>query len=146
MKVKEIKYGDPWPENLHWSGDPVRPELSREFRQSVGREVYTNDGAVICVAYCDEVPKTVKDLDEMNGLKYVIFYTVWSKKPGHGRMLVLDTFKHLSFTKSWLEGFYTLSPKTKMAWNFHIQNGARMYRENETSDNYEYDAAELQRK
>ncbi len=76
MKVKEIKYGDPWPENLHWSGDPVRPELSREFRQSAGREVYTNDGAIIQnqlkVGQIVMVPKFGAKVVVVEGETYII--------------------------------------------------------------------------
>ena len=85
MVIRKIRYADPWPTNLHWTEDPVRPELSREFRHTAGREVYTNGGAVICVAYCNDVPKTVDDLTTMVGLNHAIFYTVWSRKAGHGR-------------------------------------------------------------
>ena len=36
MKVKQVYYGDPWPLNLPWQEDPVRPELDREFRFTAG--------------------------------------------------------------------------------------------------------------
>ena len=143
MDIKRVRYADPWPEHLHWSGDPVRPELSREFRHTAGREVFTNGGAIICVAYCNDVPKTVDDLDRMVGLDHAIFYTVWSKKPGHGRMLVVDLWKYLMMTQPHIKRFVTLSPKTEMAWKFHINNGAILLNENEESDNYEYRESEL---
>ena len=143
MTVREIKYADPWPEHLHWSKDPVRSELSREFRHTAGRKVYTNDGAIICVAFCNDVPKTVDDLTTMAGLNHAIFYTVWSRKAGHGRMLVVDLWKYLMMTEPHIERFVTLSPKTKMAWKFHINNGAILLNENEESDNYEYKESEL---
>ena len=82
MELREIKISDKWPANLHWTEDPVRPELSREFRHTAGREVFTNDGAMICVAYCNDVPATVSDLSEMVGVDHAVFYTVWSRKPG----------------------------------------------------------------
>ncbi len=145
MKVREVKYGDNWPKNLHWTEDPVRPELSREFRHTAGREVFTNDGAIICVAYCNDVPKTVEDLTTMIGLNHAIFYTVWSRRPGHGRLLVTDLWKSMLMTRPWIERFVTLSPKTQMAWNFHIKNGAVLLSRNEESDNYEYKESELVR-
>lgn len=145
MKVREITYADPWPEILTWEKDPVRPELNREFRHMHGREVYTNEGAIICVAYCNDVPKTVEDLTTMVGLDHAVFYTVWSKVGGAGRLLVTDLWKHMLMTKPYIKRYVTLSPKTEMAWNFHIKNGAILLNENEESDNYEYSETELVR-
>ncbi len=143
--IRKIEFGDQWPENIPVESDPVRPELDRRYRHTGGREVYTNEGAILCVAYCDKVPRTLLELSYWEGLDYAIFYTVWSKQSGCGKQIVLDAFKHLTETKPWVRGFYTLSPKTKMAWNFHINNGASLFRENEESDNYEYSAAEFAR-
>jgi len=143
MKIKKITYADEWPLNLPWQEDPVRPELSREFRHTAGREVYTNGGAIICVAYCNDVPKTIDDLTSMVGLNHAVFYTVWSRKPGHGRMVVIDTWKYLMMTRPYVERYVTLSPKTKMAWKFHISNGAVLLNENTETDNYEYREGEL---
>jgi len=138
MRVKEIRYGDQWPANLTWHEDPVRPELNREFRHTAGREVYTNDGAILCVAYCRGVPSMVGHLDAMTGLDHAVFYTVWSRRPGCGRSLVLDTYNYLQLTRPWIKRFVTLSPKSKMAYNFHIKNGGVLIKENQESDNYEY--------
>jgi hypothetical protein len=143
MKIRQIKYADVWPLNLPWQEDPVRPELDREFRHTAGREVYTNGGAIICVAYCTDVPRTVLDLNSMIGLDHAIFYTVWSRQAGAGRLLVTDLWKQMLMTQPHIKRYVTLSPKTKMAWNFHINNGAILLNENEESDNYEYSEAEL---
>jgi len=48
---------------------------------------------------------------------------------------MLDYFKA---EKPWLKRFVTLSPKTEMAHNFHIKNGAFVFRKNRQSVNYEY--------
>ena len=138
MRVREIKYGDQWPLSLTWHEDPVRPELTREFRHTAGREVYTNDGAVMCVAFCRGIPSTVGHLDTMTGLDHAVFYTVWSRRPGSGRSIVLDTYNYLQLTRPWIKRFVTLSPKTEMAYNFHTKNGGVLIRENIESDNYEY--------
>jgi hypothetical protein len=143
MELKQIRYADKWPSELPWQEDPVRPELSREFRHTAGREVYTNGGAIICVAYCNDVPKTIDELTTYVGLDHAIFYTVWSRRGGAGRMLVVDLWKYLMMTQPHIEKFVTLSPKTEMAWNFHINNGAILLNENEESDNYEYRETEL---
>ena len=78
--------------------DPVRPELSNEFRTSYGRKIfgvkYQNEiHAVMCFAFTNEIPKTVNELDQFskdaflqsaqrdqNVGKIAIAYTVWSKK------------------------------------------------------------------
>jgi hypothetical protein len=143
MNVRQIDYADQWPLNLPWQEDPVRPELDREFRHTAGREVFTNDGAIICVAFCNDIPKTVQDLDNMVGLNHAVFYTVWSRQAGAGRLLVTDLWKQMLLTRPHIKRYVTLSPKTKMAWNFHINNGAKLLRKNEESDNYEYSEAEL---
>jgi hypothetical protein len=145
VKIREIEYADPWPLNLPWQEDPVRPELDREFRHTAGREVYTNDGAIICVAFCSDVPETVQDLNSMIGLDHAVFYTVWSRQSGAGRLLVTSLWKQMMLTRPHIKRYVTLSPKTKMAWNFHINNGAKLLRKNKESDNYEYSEAELVR-
>ena len=138
MRVRQIHYGDEWPKNFHWTEDPVRPELNREFRYTAGREVFTNGGAVICIAYCKGVPSEIKHLDTMTGLDHAVFYTVWSRSKGSGRILVNDVWNYLLMTRPWIKRYVTLSPKTQMAYNFHINNGANLLRENLESDNYEY--------
>ena len=140
MRIKQIHYGDEWPINLHWTEDPVRPELNREFRYTAGREVFTNGGAIICIAYCRDVPSMVTHLNTMVGLDHAVFYTVWSRNKGSGRVLVNDIWNYLLMTRPWIKRYVTLSPKTDMAYNFHIKNGATLLRVNTESDNYEYGA------
>ena len=53
------------------SKDPVRPELDNIFRTSYGRKIYGvkyNDEihAVMCFAFTNKIPKTVKELDLMS--------------------------------------------------------------------------------
>ena len=100
--------------------------------------MYTNGGAIICVAYCRGVPSTVGHLDSMTGLDHAVFYTVWSRRPGFGRGLVLDTLNYLQLTRPWIKRFVTLSPKTEMARKFHLSNGGVLLRENAGSLNFEY--------
>ena len=50
------------------SKDPVRPELDNEFRTSYGRKIYgvkykDEIHAVMCFAFTNKIPKTVKELD-----------------------------------------------------------------------------------
>ena len=85
-------------EKCDTNDDPVRPELSNEFRTSYGRKIfgvkYQNEiHAVMCFAFTNEIPKTVNELDQFskdaflqsaqrdqNVGKIAIAYTVWSKK------------------------------------------------------------------
>jgi len=68
--------------------DPVRPELDLNWRKSFDRKIYglkhNNDiEAIICLAYTNDVPHTVRELDLMSKVnKYeknadtIIAYTV----------------------------------------------------------------------
>jgi hypothetical protein len=132
--------------------DPVRPHLPTFWRVDPNREVYvleddkTNEvQAVICVAYCNEVPTDEGELekfstpttpDEPIG-NIAVFYTVWSYKPGAGRKLVLGTARLIKETMQ-VDRFVTLSPQTEMARQFHLRNGAVVLQVNTTSVNYEY--------
>lgn len=124
--------------------DPVRPEIPREFRVSQSRFVATTvEGekprAMVCVSLHDFVPTTVEDLaKEPTEPTTAIFYTIWSYAPGAAAELlfgVVDQIKELFPT---VTRFVTLSPKTEMAYKFHIRNGAVVLQENDSTVNYEY--------
>ena len=51
--------------------DPVRPELDNEFRTSYGRKIYgvkykNEIHAIMCFAFTNKIPKTVKELDNLS--------------------------------------------------------------------------------
>ena len=53
------------------SEDPVRPELDVEWRTSYGRKIYglkyeDNIEGIICIAYTNDIPHSVKELDLMS--------------------------------------------------------------------------------
>ena len=82
--------------------DPVRPELSLEFRNQPGRTIYSlidsdeNRAATICVAYTKMVPTNVRELEKFtdpNG-HIAVAYTVWSKAKGAGRLIVNQLIAH----------------------------------------------------
>ena len=135
--------------NFKVSDDPVRPELDLEFRLGTGRTVYalTEDGeykAAICIAYCNDVPTTVKELDKLsqatiNGThgSIAVAYTVWSKKPRAGRKIIMDLIEIIKKDDT-IRRVVTLSPKTAMAKKFHLNNGAFVLQLNTETDNYEY--------
>ena len=135
--------------------DPVRPELSNEFRRSYGRKIfgvkYKNEiCAIMCFGFVNDIPKTVKELDlytkdaylqsaqrDQNISKIAIAYTVWSKKKGGGKLIVKEVFKMIK-KSSHLNRLVTLSPLTEMARKFHLNNGAKEISVNEETQNFEY--------
>jgi len=135
--------------------DPVRPELSVEFRRSYGRKIFgvrygKEICAIMCFGFTNEIPKNVKELDLMtrdaylksaqrdqNIGKIAIAYTVWSKKKGGGKLIVKEVFKMIKKSNH-LNRLVTLSPLTEMARNFHLKNGAIQVRVNEETQNFEY--------
>ena len=124
--------------------DPVRPEISLDFRIADNAEIIVllNDDkptAIVCVAYRDFVPKdTVELVSEPYDPSVAVFYTIWSYAPGAGRQLIFDSVKHIQTEQANIQRFVTLSPKTELAKRFHLKNGACVYKENTETVNYEY--------
>ena len=126
--------------------DPVRPELTLGFRITHGRKIFGlkyNDEieAIICVAFCPEVPYTVREMDYMSRVNkghIAIAYTVWSRKRGAGKEIINKLGEWC--IKNWeTKRLVTLSPLTPMATHFHIRNGAKQIHINEETQNFEYD-------
>ena len=135
--------------------DPIRPELDNEFRTSFGRKIYGvkykgEIHAVMCFAFTNEIPKDVKELDlfsrdaflqsatrDQKVGKIAIAYTVWSKKKGGGKLIVKEVYKKIKKSNH-LNRLVTLSPLTEMAKKFHLRNKAKLFRVNETTQNFEY--------
>lgn len=127
--------------------DPVRPEISVEFRVSNGRLIaaLTNTespngvSAMVCISFHDSVPEDVAGLTDVSAIPTtVVFYSIWSYKPGAGTELLRQTVTTLQKEFPSLNRFVTLSPKTPMAKRFHLKNGAIIFRENAETINYEY--------
>ena len=135
--------------------DPIRPELTNDFRTSYGRKIYgvkykNEICAIMCFGFTNEIPKTVNELDLMTKDahlqsirrdqkvgKIAIAYTVWSKKKGGGKLIVKEVFKKIKRSNH-LNRLITLSPLTDMARNFHLRNGAVELQVNEETQNFEY--------
>ena len=142
-------------EKCDTSDDPVRPELSNEFRTSYGRKIYgvkyqNEIHAVMCFAFTNEIPKTVSQLDSLSKDaflqsanrgqqvgKIAIAYTVWSKKKGGGKLIVKEVYKMIKKSNH-LNRLITLSPLTDMARKFHLRNGAVELQVNDETQNFEY--------
>ena len=135
--------------------DPVRPELDNEFRTSYGRKIYgvkykNEIHAIICFAFTNKIPKTVKELHNLTKDAFLqsalrdqkvgqiaIAYTVWSKKKGGGKLIVKEVFKMIKKSNH-LNRLVTLSPLTEMATKFHLRNKAKLISVNEETQNFEY--------
>ena len=137
--------------------DPVRPELSLEFRQAYGRKIYgirDEEGdiaAVMCFAFTNSIPKSVEEMDAMSrdaamqavhraGVQgsIAIAYTVWAKKKGGGKHMVNEVYKMIKESHH-IDRLITLSPLTDMARKFHLKNGAKEVQVNLTTQNFEYE-------
>ncbi len=123
--------------------DPVRPDIPREFRVTEHRFVaaLVDDlpRAMVCVSLKQDVPASVSDLSgDCDVPTTAVFYTIWSYVSGAASELLFDTVKSIQEQFPTVTRFVTLSPKTEMAHKFHIRNGARVFRENVDTINYEY--------
>ena len=136
-------------DDIDVSEDPVRPELTLGFRLLHGRKIFGlkyNDEieAIVCVAFCPEVPYTVREMDYMSQAanqdgqrgQICVAYTVWSRKRGAGKEIIKRLAEWAD--KQNFERLVTLSPLTPMATHFHIRNGAKQIHINEETQNFEY--------
>ena len=136
-------------DDIDVSEDPVRPELTLGFRIMHGRKIfglqYENEiEAIVCVAFCPEVPFTVREMDYMSQAAnqdgqrgdILVAYTVWSRKRGAGKEIIKklgEWSKENKFSR-----LVTLSPLTPMATHFHIRNGAKQVHIYDETQNFEY--------
>jgi hypothetical protein len=124
--------------------DPVRPEISPEFRVRDNRFIATlivddQPTAMVCISLHDFVPQSVEDLARTSiEPTTAVFYTVWSYKPGAGKELLLKAMSELKEKYPRVSTYVTLSPPTEMARRFHTKNGAVLFRTNENTINYSY--------
>ena len=84
----------------YFDDDPVRPHISKQFRTTDNRKSFAllRDGddkpsAIICCAFCEDVPVDEKGLDKPGDV--AVFYTVWSYDKGAGAELVFDVVDHI---------------------------------------------------
>jgi len=122
--------------------DPVRPEITREFRVGKNRFVSAlvdeKPTAMVCVNLLDRVPTRVDELGESEEPTTAVFYTIWSYAPGAGVRLLRATVEDIRSKHPNIKRFVTLSPKTEMARRFHMKNGATVLSDNAETVNYEY--------
>lgn len=125
--------------------DPVRPELPVSFRVNENSRIFVlkNDQgepqAVTCVKFLESIPESVEDLaHQVVHTNTAVFYTIWSYARGAGQQLISEAQQWIESNNPDVKTYVTLSPKTEMARNFHLKNGATVYRENPTTVNYLY--------
>jgi len=125
--------------------DPVRPELSPEFRTAPGREVYglmDEEGcfkAFLCLAYTGDIPTDTNELELFTTYPahIAIPYAVWSYQRGAGKEIVRQVLNLVRENPD-ISRLITLSPVTEMAKRFHLRNNAIELRVNKDSVNFEY--------
>ena len=126
--------------------DPIRPELDNTFRITKGRKIFglkykdEIDG-VVCLAFMNELPTTVKELDLMSvneeDSQIAVAYTLWSLKKGAGKKIMKELLKYMKKQNN-IDSIMTLSPLTPMATHYHIRNGAKLVKINPTTQNFQY--------
>ena len=133
--------------DLWKDGDPVRPELGVSFKTYPGREVFglRNESgeyvAFCCVARTLQVPWDIMSLSNFtanDGTVYVP-YTVWSLKKGSGKAIINALLDKVRDSEEDIRRVVTLSPRTDMARNFHLRNGAKEIAVHVVTANFEYE-------
>ena len=136
-------------EDIDVKEDPVRPELTLEWRKEYGRQIYglkyeDSIEGVVCVAYTKGVPYSVRELELMSenanmksDADTAVAYTVWSRKRGAGKEIIAKLLEHVQKNTE-LKRMVTLSPLPPMATHFHIRNGAKLIKHNPDTQNFEY--------
>ena len=124
--------------------DPVRPHIPLDQRINDAAEILILKAgeeilAATCMQWLKDVPEDEQDLIDMaKDRNIAVFYTIWSYSPGAGAALLQQAAKWLREEFKDITGIVTLSPQTPMAERFHLKNGAKIRRQNETTVNYEY--------
>ena len=124
--------------------DPVRPHIPLEQRINDAAEILILKAgeeilAATCMQWLKDVPEDEQDLIDMaKDRNIAVFYTIWSYSPGAGAALLQQAAQWLREEFKDITGIVTLSPQTPMAERFHLKNGAKIRRQNETTVNYEY--------
>lgn len=135
-------YSDQWMKVLE--KDPVRPNITFWERIASNRECFAVHESIIiksvlCAAYIGRVPENESEvLGDWTSFNVACFYSVWSFQPGYGRKIIRSAMNHIKWNRPYVTQAVTYSPKTEMARRFHLNNGAKLIRENEDSYNFEY--------
>jgi hypothetical protein len=130
--------------------DPVRAHIPLEQRVNDRAQILLlKEGdrilAATCMQWATTVPEREEDLLEpATSREVAVFYTIWSYEPGAGAELIKQAADWILSAVEDVKNIVTLSPQTEMARRFHLKNGARVRKTNETSVNYEYYSREAE--
>ena len=125
---------------------PIRPDLDNTFRITKGRKIFglkykDEIEGVVCLAFMNELPTTVKELDLMSvneeDSQIAVAYTLWSLKKGAGKKIMKELLKYMKKQNN-IDSIMTLSPLTPVATHYHIRNGAKLIKINPTTQNFQY--------
>jgi len=133
-------------DDIDVSEDPVRPELTLGWRISKGRKIFglkykEEIEGIICIAFTNDIPTTIKELDMMSELadlknekRNAIAYTVWSRKRGAGKEIINKVLEYAKANH--IERMKTFSSLTPMATIFHICKVAKQILINKVTDHF----------
>lgn len=127
--------------------DPVRPEIPplRRIAQDCSVFAWLDQDrlarCLLCCRYTNSVPSSVDELfAQVEPADTAVFYSIWSLRSGGARDLILAARAWILEHKPNIVNFITLSPPTDMARDFHLRNGAHVYRINQETINYQYES------
>ena len=132
--------------SLWKDGDPVRPELGVSYKTYPGRDVFgLRDESGVYVAFCCVartlgVPWDIMSLSNFTSADGTVCvpYTVWSMRKGAGRAIINSLVDYVKGSEEKINRIVTLSPRTDMARNFHLRNGAEEIATHVVTANFEY--------
>ena len=118
--------------------DPVRPHIPANTRISIGRQMFhIQEKAVICLTLLSRIPQSEKHLLESKIGPIAIAYSIWSLQKGLGKKIIKETIDFVKTTKR-ITRLLTFSPKTDIATQFHLGNGAVLTANCNSANIYEY--------
>lgn len=127
--------------------DPVRPHIPPDTRIGSDRAVLvlldelSVPHAVVCIAYQCEVPANESELFVSCPCPTTaVCYTIWSYRRlrGCGAHLLHKAIPYIQTAVPTITRIVTLSPLDDHVRQFHLGNGASVYRINANSVNYRY--------
>ena len=153
LKRKKAKSHEDWTDDIKKINQAIAKGDDLTFqrlqagydRQIYGLKQGDEVQAVVCLAFTNEIPHTIRELDLMSKVgKYeknadiAVAYTVWSnkKRVGAGREIMKEVVEYAK--KQHFQRVVTLSPLTPLATHFHIKCGAKLISLNSETQNFEY--------
>lgn len=116
---------------------PINKRLSRNGQISILNNIH-DPYCICCFVLLDSIPFDYNDLFSDNTNNTIAcLYSIWSLKKGSGRVMIRELTDYIKYDLN-IHTIVTLSPNTDTARNFHLNNGATVYRENLNYDTVNY--------